>query len=93
MRAIEIPDEYIELLRGSRLGRRREAEQVKAALSIHLFLEGLVSVGKAAELADMPRVDFEWLLVEMNLPVTLYDMAEDEQDRKGIAKAERRHPS
>src|SRR2546428_6808880 len=65
---IDVPEEILGLLQRSRLGSRAGADQVRAALAIHLFLEGLVSIGKAAELASVPRVEFESLLVDMGLP-------------------------
>jgi len=89
-RRVEVPDELFERLQHSRLGKRSAAEQVKIALAIHLFLEGLISMGKAAELAVEPRVDFEGLLSEMGLPVSRYDLADYEQDLRAIAEAERR---
>lgn len=87
---IDVPEELLALLQRSRLGSRASAEQVRAALAIHLFLEGLISIGKAAELAGVPRVDFEWLLVEMGLPTVRYDLADYEHDLSGLAEAERR---
>jgi len=92
MKTIEVPDELIDLLRQSQLGSRSETDQVRAALAIHLFREGLVSVGKAAELAGVPRVEFEWLLAEISVPTVQYDLAEDEEDRRGIAEATRHTP-
>lgn len=86
---VEVPEELLALLRSSRLGSRDTAGQVKAALAIHLFLEGLISIGKAAELAEVPRVEFEWLLVEMGLPAVRYESADYEQDLKGLADAGR----
>ena len=58
-------------------------------LAIHVFLEGLVSIGKAAELAGTPRIDFEWLVAEMGLPIVRYDVADAEQDLKTLTEAER----
>lgn len=87
---IDVPEELLALLQRSRLGSRAGADQVRAALAIHLFLEGLISIGKAAELAGVPRVEFELLLVEMGLPTVRYDLADDEQDLSGLAEAERR---
>ena len=87
---IEIPAELLDLLQQSRLGARTTTDQVTAALAIHLFLEEVISIGKAAELAGVPRLEFERLLVEMGLPVVRYDLADYEQDLKGIADAERR---
>lgn len=94
MTTVEVPVELFDLLQRSRLGSRSGADQVKTALAVHLFIEGLISVGKAAELAGEPRVDFEWLLVEMGLPTVRYDPADYEQDQRDIAEAERcRHAS
>jgi predicted HTH domain antitoxin len=90
---VDIPAEIVSLLQESHLGSRPPGDQVKAALAIHLFLEGLVSIGKAAELAGEPRVDFEWLLSQMGLPVVVYDVADYEQDLQAITQVERRPAS
>lgn len=82
MRQVEVSEELFERLQHSR--------QVNIALAIHLFLEGLVSIGKAAELAGEPRIEFEWLLSEMGLSIARYDLPDYEEDRRGIADAERR---
>ncbi len=87
---IDVPEEILSLLEESRLGPRTSADRVKAALSIHLFLEGLISIGKAAELADVPRVEFEWLLVSIGLPTVRYELADYDDDLRGLAEAERR---
>jgi predicted HTH domain antitoxin len=87
---IDVPEELFALLKGSHLSRRSESDQVRIALAIHLFLEGIVSLGKAAELAGENRIEFEWLLGEMGLPTVQYDLADYEQDQRGIAEAERR---
>jgi predicted HTH domain antitoxin len=89
-RQVEVLEELLDRLQGSRLGRLAAADQVKVALAIHLFLEGLISVGKAAELAGKPRIEFEWLVSQLALPVVRYDLEDDEQDLRGIAEAERR---
>lgn len=86
---VEVPDELLVLLQGSRLAARDTTGQVKAALAIHLFLEGLISIGKAAELAGVPRVEFELLLVEMGLPTVRYNSADYDQDLSGFADAQR----
>ena len=89
-KAVDVPEEILELLQRSHLGGRSGPDQVRTALAIHLFLEGVISVGKAAELAGEPRVDFEWQLVEMGLPTVQYDLADYEQDRRNFAEAARR---
>jgi len=89
-RTIEVPEEILRLLEGSRLGGRPEAERVKSALAIHLFQEGVISIGKASELAGEPRVSFEWFLVQMGIPTVYYDVSDYEQDLRGLAEADRR---
>ena len=90
---VDIPAEILTLLQGSHLSSRPPGEQVTAALAIHLFMEGLISVGKAAELAGESRVDFEWLLSQMGLPVVSYDVPDYEQDLKAFSEAEHRSAS
>lgn len=90
---IEVPEELIELFGSSRLGDRPTEEQVRVALAAHLFLEGLVSIGKAAELAGQNRIDFEWLLVQMGLPTVRYEGADYEEDLRGISQFDRREAS
>lgn len=89
-RTIDIPEELLDHLKQSRLGKRSGTDQVRTALAILLFLEGLVSIGKAAELAGEPRVEFEWLLAEMGIPTVRYELADYEEDLRGLAEAERR---
>ena len=76
----------LRLLAGSRLGNRPEADRVKIALAIHLFQEGVVSIGKAAELAGEPRASFEWFLVQMGIPTVRYELSGYEEDLRTIAK-------
>jgi predicted HTH domain antitoxin len=92
-KSIEVPEEILDLLHDSCLGQRPSEHQVRAALAIHLFLEGVISIGKAAQLADEPRVNFEWLLSQMGLPVVTYDVADYEQDLKAFSEAEHRSAS
>ena len=90
---VDIPAEILTLLEGSQLSNLPPSEQVTIALAIHLFMEGLISVGKAAELAGESRVDFEWLLTQMGLPVVTYDVPDYELDLKSFSEAEHRSAS
>lgn len=87
---IEVPEDLLEALQQSRLGSHPQPEQVKIALAMHLAQEGIISVGKAAELVGEPRPAFEQLMSELGLPVVRYDEAEYERDLRGLAEAERR---
>lgn len=79
-KTVDVPEEILDLLRGSRLGERSATDRVKIALAIYLFLEGVISVGKAAELAEAPRLEFEAQLAEMGLPTVQYDLVDYNQD-------------
>ncbi len=84
---VDIPDEVVTLLKGSRLGDRPVAEQVRVALAIHLFQEGVISVGKAAAIAGEPRATFELLLGEMGIPPVRYGLEDYRQDRQAFERA------
>lgn len=83
---IDVSDEVLALFAQTRLHTRSKAEQVQAALAIHLYLEEVISIGKAAELSGVPRFEFEDLLVEVDLPVARYGEREWEQDQRAIEK-------
>lgn len=84
---IGIPEELLALLKGSRLGDRPVQEQVRIALAIHLFQEGVISVGKAASIADEPRANFELLLAEMGIPALRYDVDDLQRDLEAFERA------
>lgn len=92
-RTVEVPEEILELLQRSRPGGSSGSDQVRTALAIELFLEGVISIGKAAELASEPRVDFEWQLIQLGFPTVQYGLTDHEHDRHSLAEAERRHES
>lgn len=87
---IDVPDDLLALLGQSRLATRPQADRITLALAIQLCQEGVISVGKAAELAGESRWDFEQLLVEMGLPVVRYDEFEAGRDRRNWAAWQRR---
>jgi predicted HTH domain antitoxin len=90
MRTVEVPDEILDLLATSRLGQQVSLDGVRVALAIHLFLEDVVSIGKASDLAGIPRLDFEELMHELGLPVARYSLDDYQQDLHGLAEARRR---
>lgn len=87
---IEVPDDLLTLLQQSRLKERPFSDQVRWALAIQLFQEGVISVGRAAELAGEPRSSFELTLGEMGIPPVRYTLADYEDDLRGLAAAEKR---
>lgn len=84
---VDIPEDLIELLKGSRLGERPLADQVRVVLAIHLFQEGVISVGRAAEIAAEPRASFELLLAEMGIPPARFELEDYLRDGEAIKQA------
>ena len=81
---LDLPDDLLSLLKRSRLGAHPLNEQVQIALAIQLFQEGVISIGKAAQLAGENRVGFESLLAGMGIPCARYELADYEQDIHAI---------
>jgi predicted HTH domain antitoxin len=82
---IELPQDIIFAMRGhKKIGDIKK--KLKTSLAIILFQEGSISLGKAAELAEMSRVKFIELLKEYDLPAYEYTEEDFEKDRQTIAK-------
>ena len=45
-------------------------KRIKISLAIQLYSEGKVTIGKAAQIADMPRLNFENLLADHQIPIS-----------------------
>ena len=86
---VGVPEEVLALLKRSRLGDRPVQEQVRSALAIHLFQEGVISVGKAASIAGEPRANFELLLAGMGIPAVHYDVDDLLEDRETMRHVRR----
>jgi predicted HTH domain antitoxin len=85
--AVDIPEEVLKLFEHSRLKAHPLADRVRMALAIHLFQEGLISAGKAAEISDEPRASFDLLLADLGIPAMRYGVAEHEADSKAFERA------
>ncbi len=81
---VQVPDDSLALLEQSRLPGRTQDERVRVALALQLFQQGMISIGKAAELAGESRMAFEVLLAVRS------DEAMHERDLEGLATAQRR---
>jgi predicted HTH domain antitoxin len=53
---------------------------VKTYLAVKYYQEGLISIGKAAELADMPKTGFELFLARNDIPISLLDYSDIQAD-------------
>jgi len=62
---LEIPD---SVARALRLPPAEQRHQLKVELALSLYAQGILSFGKARELADMSKLEFGLLLGKRNLP-------------------------
>lgn len=62
---LEIPD---SVARAIRLPKKEQQRQLKVELALSLYAQGLLSFGKACELAEMTKVEFGLLLGKRNIP-------------------------
>ncbi len=62
---LEIPD---SVARAIRLPKKEQQKQLKVELALSLYAQGLLSFGKACELAEMTKVEFGLLLGKRNIP-------------------------
>ena len=74
----EIPEDAYLALSSSGYTKKRISSEAKNFFAAHLFGRGVLSLGKAAELAEFNLGDFIRFLDELEIPVIDYD--EDELD-------------
>ncbi len=73
---LEIPEDAYLALSSSGYSKKRISLEAKSLLAAHLFERGVLSLGKAAELAELNLGAFIHFLDELEIPVIDYD--EDE---------------
>ena len=62
---LEIPD---SVARAIRLPRKEQSRQLKIELALSLYAQGILSFGKACELAEMTNLEFGILLGKRDIP-------------------------
>jgi predicted HTH domain antitoxin len=65
---INIPQDIAGVLPGSEV-----EQEVKRYLALKFYQKEVLTIGKAAELADMDRMEFEYFLAHNQIPVSLLD--------------------
>ena len=73
---LEIPEDAYLTLSSSGYTKKRISSEAKNLLAAHLFQRGVLSLGKASELAELNLGVFIRFLDELGVPVIDYD--EDE---------------
>ena len=82
---IDLPQDIIFVMRG--LEKPEDVKRkMKMALAILLFQEKSISLGKAAELADVSRVRFMEALKEHGLPSYEYSEKDFKRDQEALVK-------
>lgn len=82
---IRCPEDIHESLQAEGLDDAHLHQVAQEGLAVRLYAEHRLSLGKAAELARMPMVEFMDLLRTMGLAVSEYGEQEYEQDLATIA--------
>ena len=83
---VDIPEDAYLALSSSGYSKGRISTEVKRLLAAHLFQDGLLSMGKAAELADLNLGTFIDFLNKLKIPVIDYDEDELQAEFKVIEK-------
>lgn len=77
---LEIPEELVQSLK---LPRKEAPKRLKRELALRLYEKGLLSFGKARELAGMTKWEFARLLGEEGIP-RHYDLEELDRDLRTL---------
>jgi len=64
------------------------AIEMKRVMAVHLFARGLLSIGKAAELAEASLAEFMDILTSGGLPAVEYTADDLERDLKALEELE-----
>jgi predicted HTH domain antitoxin len=72
---IDLPQEIIELP-----GSAKIEQEVKRYLAVKYYQEEALTIGKAAELAGMNRMEFEFFLAHSQIPISLLDYDDVQAD-------------
>ena len=80
---IDLPDDLLNLLNES---EQEFGIRVKRSLAMHLYTREIVSIGKAAQIAEMSRHAFENMLAEHRIPISLLGVSEVEADVRKLKR-------
>ncbi len=82
------PDVFAAMRMVGFYGDKLEKE-MKSSVALSLFKKGLLSIGKAAELADICLADFMDFLVANEVPIIEYTLEDFEKDTKAFERIRR----
>ncbi len=81
-----LPQPIYLALQSAGLNREKLRERATRNLAIQLYSDGHLSLGKAAEMAEMPLLNFWLLLVERGVPVFDYTEEDYEADVETVRR-------
>ncbi len=81
---MELPEDAYLSLSSLGYSKKKIAEEARHLLAANLFHKGVLSLGKAAELADMNMERFILFLNDLAIPVINYDEEELEAEFKTV---------
>jgi predicted HTH domain antitoxin len=61
---------------------------IKLYLAVKYYQKALITIGKAADLADMAKMDFELFLAHNDIPISLLDYSDIQADLHRIKARE-----
>jgi|GEM_PF-1096921 len=69
--AIDLPSDILLTLN---LSEKELKQRIKYALAIQLYTQLKVTIGKAAQIAELSRFEFETMLAENNVPISTLEL-------------------
>jgi predicted HTH domain antitoxin len=78
---IDLPSDILLTLNESEKDLKK---RIKIALAIQLYVQQKVTIGKAAQIADLSRLQFETVLSEYQIPISLLSPDEVLADAKKL---------
>jgi predicted HTH domain antitoxin len=79
---ISIPEQVLDI------AATNVERDIKTYLAVKYYKEGLISIGKAAKLAEMPKIDFELFLARNDMPISLLDYSDVQADLRRMKTKE-----
>ncbi|MCB0522860.1 MAG: UPF0175 family protein [Lewinellaceae bacterium] len=78
---IDLPSDILLTLNES---EKELKKRIKIALAIQLYIQQKVTIGKASQIADLSRLQFETVLSEYQIPISLLGVEEVLADAKKL---------
>lgn len=83
---VTLPPDLLVSLRMIGLEEDQLAAEMRRSVALDLFARGLLSTGKAAQLAGLPLDDFVSLLSRKGIPVVQYTLSDLVRDREALGR-------